>query len=1150
MSRCFIISEVSNHFRIRPKKFRLTKTSTLLAALLLVSLNIQAQKQMNPSDMDKFVPLNTEIPEELEVTETPVNYYNGSISVSLPLFSIGDNILNQSVSLDYIGKALKMTDIPTWLGAGWHLNVGGSITREIRGISDIAHIVWECYEDDGCIAERYQNGGRGWNLPTSVDIDGNVTYEDGKVSRIGENNFEQFVAPPDYYTSPLVSDPEPDMFYFNFGQYSGSFMFNERDELIFSGPYNIKVETIPEKDDLEWVFRTPDGVKYTFGGYQYVEWEAFGNSYTNRAVTQWHLREIEALTGQKITFTYTSDGGFDPDINRTVTGYRYAYYTDSDLNGTTFTGGNLDSYRVIVRKSDIKVLSKITYYNQNNQALQQLSFLSTADRIDVSKDPYYTKRRLDRINLEYFQQGEFKTVASYEFKHLNAENRLWLESIEKIGIDDVQNESRKNLVHFFEYKKRNLLPSLFREYPPAEAINGRPTGFTDQRDYWDYFNGQPNPNSLIPEYDLYGNLVIEGGANRSPDAEKVTYGMMSKITYPTGGSVAFVYESHDFKDHLGIVRQGGGARIKEIIRYDGRQSTKKVFSYHNQSGTTGKLMSKLSFKHNSVYVRNGNLTEVPFRSIASNIRLSTSAMGSHVGYDEVKLIYKGNDNTTLGSEIFYYHNESDQYNTTHHLYGSDIRIKNLPTIPDLKNGKLLVHEVYGWSAGVETLERKRENTYTETFSIDIPGFRGEYPFRTNSIWRSHKFYYEPEGAVPEGAYGTLLRYAYYKNPIRWYQLGGQLTTDYLDDNELAQNETIIYYDDSVLRGKVKAKTITSSKEKPLANYYQYTDGSTNNIVKPTFMGTTLDGKFTDAVHTTYDATGLPITVKEATLKSPFSGSIEDLIGTMEESTIAEENDYGDNGMLVEKRLLDKTFSFVWGDGGTNLLAKIENATYDEASEVLASDIDLLKDTEVTEQQVKSAALKLQQRLLKALVTAYIYKDGHGVASMIDPNGYTSFYEYDDVGRLHLIRNQEGNITNKFEYGYYTSNTTPEPEPEPEPCTTAPNATISGANKASIGFEATYTAQTSGCASVTSFNWDVLRGQIVSESGNQVTILWNTCGEDDINLTITDSNGRSRTVSKTIEVDDPNGNACGGDDPDGPIAPQQITVPADTTIVNP
>lgn len=53
----------------------------------------------------------------------------------------------------------------------------------------------------------------------------------------------------------------------------------------------------------------------------------------------------------------------------------------------------------------------------------------------------------------------------------------------------------------------------------------------------------------------------------------------------------------------------------------------------------------------------------------------------------------------------------------------------------------------------------------------------------------------------------------------------------------------------------------------------------------------------------------------------------------------------------------------------------------------------------------------------ASITTYTYKIGFGISSVVDPNNVISFYEYDGLGRLITIKDDDVNVRQHFKYHY-------------------------------------------------------------------------------------------------------------------------------------
>lgn len=112
-----------------------------------------------------------------------------------------------------------------------------------------------------------------------------------------------------------------------------------------------------------------------------------------------------------------------------------------------------------------------------------------------------------------------------------------------------------------------------------------------------------------------------------------------------------------------------------------------------------------------------------------------------------------------------------------------------------------------------------------------------------------------------------------------------------------------------------------------------------------------------------------------------------------------------------------TISYLWGYKKAYPVAQITGAN--------DSTINALVNPNILDNPSSDAALRnhldsLRINLPNALITSYTYKPLVGITSQTDPNGRVTYYEYDVLGRLKLIRDQYQNILKTFDYQYQQS----------------------------------------------------------------------------------------------------------------------------------
>jgi len=116
----------------------------------------------------------------------------------------------------------------------------------------------------------------------------------------------------------------------------------------------------------------------------------------------------------------------------------------------------------------------------------------------------------------------------------------------------------------------------------------------------------------------------------------------------------------------------------------------------------------------------------------------------------------------------------------------------------------------------------------------------------------------------------------------------------------------------------------------------------------------------------------------------------------------------------------ETLSYLYAYNNTIPVAKIENSTYQEVENILGKDvinlIALSSDIEFINSKMRE--LRADSRMKNAQITSYTHKPLVGVTSITDPNGVTTYYEYDDFGRLNYVVDANRNIINSNSYQYH------------------------------------------------------------------------------------------------------------------------------------
>ncbi len=482
------------------------------------------------------------LPADLEVSE-----YTGIPNISIPIYTINTGDISLPITLNYHASGIKVEQEASWVGLGWSLNVGGCITRQIRGKDD--------FDTGGYVITE--------DLPPSTSA--NLTQWGTT-----EQNYE-YMADYDRIVDGFL-DGEPDLFYYNFNSKSDKLVFEKQTDTVVAATSlsqnNIKF--LYDRYTQKWKVTDEKGVKYFFekkeetknyyysGETRYTQTTLYQGSDGLAKSTAWYLSRIESPLGYSINFSYeNTDHQTITQVQRSELFYHLIDIKEITTSGGGYISPNLENGR----------LHTASMQEINDVYLQEISFaggkltFTPGDRTDMASRNSYKPQRLEDIkvydgNLILLKTFDFSYSYFNQSQGTTDNMRLRLDSIGEIagGISLPAYE--------FSYNTTNNLPSKtsysmdhWGFYNGENNENIRQYQHINVKNYLNNSNGFPisseyginTKKMMIPyfEYKKDTNIFFIG-ANREPDALAMQAGILTKIKYPTGGSTEFEYEPNQY----------------------------------------------------------------------------------------------------------------------------------------------------------------------------------------------------------------------------------------------------------------------------------------------------------------------------------------------------------------------------------------------------------------------------------------------------------------------------------------------------------------------------------------------------------------------------------------------------------------------------
>jgi YD repeat-containing protein len=538
-----------------------------------------------------------------------------------------------------------------------------------------------------------------------------------------------------------------------------------------------------------------------------------------------------------------------------------------------------------------------------------------------------------------------------------------------------------------------------------------------------------------------GHLEYLSGINVDPDGDAVSWPAGDyRVTVETYGDnsrsyFSIAYEITDTTYYTGS-KIVGGWRIKRITYKDpfhpARNKITK-FSYAANDSLPGRSSGVMPatkpvyeyFRSPAMYKvytdpggpGGGEIMYAEYKTCFVIVQSANSILPlwgdhGHIFYPRVT-VYDG-ENGENGKTVYYYSYDPPRVGYFGYPFTPGTNI-------DWLNGLLLKKEEFRKDPiGTYTLLRSTENKYSVA---------------PDSVYWRH-YYSTPEPADAMRGIGLAvapivgemtLNFSFYPAVFdainysyasKWLRLDTTIVTQYTGaPGGAIQTATAYSYENGLSLQATEIKIENSKKEQSkIVNTYPndystapvYKKMMERNIVGPVIEQKKYNGdKLLERLRTNYGLTAADLALPSSVERA--------LLGNNPDTEMVYSR-YDNKGNLLEYKAKDGiTHAFIWAYNRNYPVAAIQGSNYDRAISFITP--SLLETTD--DQKIRAELAKIRTGLAGegALVTSYTYTPLIGMTSSTDPSGKTTLYEYDGLGRLKRIKDQNGMILKQYDYQY-------------------------------------------------------------------------------------------------------------------------------------
>jgi len=1008
--------------------------------LFLFTLYCYPQSEDKPLDL---FPISPTAYEFLKYDQFPVSTYTGVPNISVPIYSFSVDNIEFPLTLQYHAGGIRVDQEASHVGLGWSMNIGTIVQvvndEDDYGIAsdggDIIKMIpdWHGIPIITSYPWRYKYptnvDGSGWINPYPLET--TQKYHTAKIATDFylpiNGNFA--TRQEQLFISNKRYDSEPDVFKASFLGHSLTFIRDisniyQANDIKILDKKGYKVRRYTENGQTGWEIIVPDGNKFYFmisernkiSNSNNGEFGSIGEfgfvGYSGDGDITFYLTKILTTNNKTITLDYISLPevlSFPRISQHLIKPILIGSFNEDGVgnhNGTFghgyFGEGNpFGSQSQLIKQSRTRFLGSKKLPSVINFPEGSVEF-AYSDRLD-SND-----KKLDQVIIKDYQNNQIQQV-NFNYNYFIATNN---------GNQLVYNNLNSSLLNTHRLKLVNVDFGGEKKYSFTYDSTNLPAKLSFARDFWGYYNGRTNDNSLIPNPARYS--LTQFNPNSNNKSSRLSYakaGILKEITYPTGGKSVYEYELNEFDNYWvpdysstnNVVTKGLGLRVKTITKFSNSNIQRKVKYYY--SGGKASLPIDYYSKFNiKWFVWNGSIYNGYYSYKIHEFKprgyFTPNIFGSQsgIGYNQVIVeeVDYSNESKTNGKTILNYHNNQDIVGTT--LSSSGYLNITLPAMKDTSNpdnGSLISREIYNEQGDTLLIEKFEYNTHESEvyYGAKLAGYG-----------------YLLSQFLQGGGVTNQLRS---RNIIGFYPIFGSHSLkksihkkEFFENGSISLNTYFVYNDNDIL---ISTKEISDSSnqiyKKDIILSTNITHINKNLLTLPSSISNFEYGKLVSKEEYAYvENNGITVL---SLVKKLYRGNLQNYKKTFFDL-------YDSKGNLLEfHNENDIKTSIIWGYNNQHPIAKIVNATYTEAIALLSVSTETLQNLDG--QNLRNKLNLIRQGLPDAQVTTYTFDPLIGVTSITDPRGNTTFFEYDVYNHLKYIKDRDGNILSKSEYNFKNQN---------------------------------------------------------------------------------------------------------------------------------